>query len=115
MHRLHPYEYTHFNRMAGGVAGAKGRYMLDYWGLALKQAAQELRAVLTGRMEAAPHGRDWKIATCGPHRGAAVELGPEFETTWDPRGADFALMIGEFYCVALNAPILAEVKRDGVV
>jgi Dolichyl-phosphate-mannose-protein mannosyltransferase len=115
MYRLHPYEYTHFNRMAGGVAGAKGRYMLDYWGLALKQAAQELRAVLTERMEAAPYGRDWKIATCGPHRGAAVELGPEFETTWDPRGADFALMIGEFYCVALNAPILAEVKRDGVV
>jgi hypothetical protein len=115
MRRLHPYEYTHFNRMAGGVAGAKGRYMLDYWGLALKQAAQELRAVLTERMEAAPYGRDWKIATCGPHRGAAVELGPEFETTWDPRGADFALMIGEFYCVALNAPILAEVTRDGVV
>jgi Dolichyl-phosphate-mannose-protein mannosyltransferase len=115
MRRLHPYEYTHFNRIAGGVAGAKGRYMLDYWGLALKQAAQELRAVLTERMEAAPYGRDWKIATCGPHRGAAVELGPEFETTWDPRGADFALMIGEFYCVALNAPILAEVTRDGVV
>jgi hypothetical protein len=115
MHRLHPYEYTHFNRMAGGVAGAKGRYMLDYWGLALKQAAQELRAVLTARMEAAPYGRDWKIATCGPHRGAAVELGPEFETTWDPRGADFALMIGEFYCVPLNAPILAEVTRDGIV
>jgi hypothetical protein len=115
MRRLHPYEYTHFNRIAGGVAGAKGRYMLDYWGLALKQAAQELRAVLTERMESAPYGRDWKIATCGPHRGAAVELGPEFETTWDPRGADFALMIGEFYCVALNAPILAEVTRDGVV
>jgi Dolichyl-phosphate-mannose-protein mannosyltransferase len=115
MRRLHPYEYTHFNRIAGGVAGARGRYMLDYWGLALKQAAQELRAVLTERMESAPYGRDWKIATCGPHRGAAVELGPEFETTWDPRGADFALMIGEFYCVALNAPILAEVTRDGVV
>jgi Dolichyl-phosphate-mannose-protein mannosyltransferase len=115
MRRLHPYEYTHFNRIAGGVAGAKGRYMVDYWGLALKQAAQELRAVLTERMESAPYGRDWKIATCGPHRGAAVELGPEFETTWDPRGADFALMIGEFYCVVLDAPILAEVKRDGVV
>jgi Dolichyl-phosphate-mannose-protein mannosyltransferase len=115
MRRLHPYEYTHFNRIAGGVAGARGRYMLDYWGLALKQAAQELRAVLTERMETAPYGRDWKIATCGPHRGAAVELGPEFETTWDPRGADFALMIGEFYCVVLNAPILAEVTRDGVV
>src|SRR5215470_12733536 len=29
MVRLHPYEYTHFNRLAGGVAAARERYMLD--------------------------------------------------------------------------------------
>ena len=37
MARLHPYEYTHFNRLAGGVRRARDRYMLDYWG-ALVQA-----------------------------------------------------------------------------
>jgi hypothetical protein len=115
MIRLHPYQYTHFNRIAGGVPAADERYMLDYWGLAFKQAAQDLRALLTEHMETPTNGRRWKIAVCGPHRPASVELGPEFETSWDSRGADFALMLGEFYCRELQAPILVEIEREGVV
>ena len=46
MTRLHPYEYTYFNRFAGGVAGARPRYMLHYWGLSLTQASRQLRAVI---------------------------------------------------------------------
>lgn len=111
---IHPYEYTHFNRLEGGVRGAENRYMLDYWGLSFKQAAQQLRARLTERAETPGNGRRWKIAVCGPHSPAAVELGPEFELTWDPAGADFALMLGAYYCRQLNAPVLAHVERDGV-
>lgn len=113
--RLHPYQYAHFNHIAGGVRAAEERYMVDYWGLAFKQAAQELRAKFTGEMQTPPAGRHWKIAVCGPHPPAAVELGPDFDLTWDPRGADFALVLGEFYCRDLNAPILVEVEREGVV
>ena len=36
MVRLHPYEYTYFNRLSGGVAHARDRFMLDYWGLSLE-------------------------------------------------------------------------------
>jgi hypothetical protein len=89
--------------------------MLDYWGLSLKQASQALLAKLAERGETKPPGRRWKIAVCGPHRSPQVELGPDFETTWDPAGADFAMMLGEFYCAKLDAPLLAEVVRDGVV
>src|SRR4029077_2974363 len=46
MVRLHPYEYTAFNWFSGGVAGARDRYMLDYWGLSFKQASHELLARL---------------------------------------------------------------------
>src|SRR6202453_530061 len=53
MIRLHPYEYTHFNHIAGTVRGADDRYMLDYWGLALKQASDGLREQLAERQEAA--------------------------------------------------------------
>ncbi len=88
------------------------RYMLDYWGLSLKQASQGLLAKPAGRSQ--PAGRRWKIAVCGPHRSPQVELGPDFETTWDPRGADFAMMLGVFYCARLDAPLIAEVERDGV-
>ncbi len=115
MVRLHPYEYTHFNWFSGGVAGARDRYMLDYWGLSFKQASQALLAKLAERHETKPRERRWKIAVCGPHRSPQVELGPDFETTWDPEGADFAMMLGEFYCAKLDAPRLVEIVRDGVV
>ena len=46
---------------------------------------------------------------------AAGRARPDFETTWDPQGADFAMMLGEFYCAKLDAPVLAEIVRDGVV
>jgi len=115
MIRLHPYEYTYFNRLAGGVRGAAGRYMLDYWGLSFKEAAAGLRGILEGRGETAPPGRPWKIAVCGPHPPAQVALGPQFVPTWDPAGADFAMTLGVFYCAALDAPVLAEARREGVL
>ena len=43
MARLHPYEYASFNTISGGVGAARERYMLDYWGLAFKQAGEALR------------------------------------------------------------------------
>jgi hypothetical protein len=88
--------------------------MLDYWGLAFKQAAQQLRAILAARGETPPAGRKWKIAVCGPHPPAQIALGDQFEPTWDPKGADFALMLGVFYCARLDAPLLADTVRDGV-
>jgi hypothetical protein len=115
MIRRHPYEYTSFNRLAGGVAGARDRYMLDYWGLSLKQASQGLAARIAKLQLAKPQGRRWKLAVCGHHRSPQVELGDDFETTWNPNGADFAMMLGEFYCRRLEAPLLAEVVRDGAV
>jgi hypothetical protein len=113
MVRLHPYQYVHFNHLVGGIEGADNKFMLDYWGLSFKQAARALRLRLAGQQPA--HGGKWKIAICGPHRPAQVELGDDFEATWDSRGADLALTLGEFYCRDLPAPILGEVTREGVV
>ncbi len=76
MVRLHPYQYTHFNYIAGTVRGADDRFMLDYWGLAFKQASDELREQLAEKHETAPKGRRWKVAVCGPQRPAQVALGP---------------------------------------
>jgi hypothetical protein len=115
MVRLHPYQYTHFNHLAGGIRAADDHYMLDYWGLAFKQAAEELRAKLTLGLESPPASRRWRIAVCGPHSPAKVELGPEFVTTYETKGADFALMLGEFYCAEYNAPVLVKIEREGVV
>jgi hypothetical protein len=115
MIRLHPYQYTHFNHIAGTVRGADDRYMLDYWGLALKQASEGLRQEIVERQETPPKGRKWKVAVCGPQRPAQVALGPDFTIGWDSHAADFAMTLGEFYCKGLTAPVMVEIKRDDVV
>jgi hypothetical protein len=115
MIRLHPYQYTHFNHIAGTVRGADDRYMLDYWGLALKQASDNLRETLDEKHETPPHGRKWKVAVCGPQRPAQVALGTDFTIGWDSHAADFAMTLGEFYCKGLTAPVMVEIKRDDVV
>jgi 4-amino-4-deoxy-L-arabinose transferase-like glycosyltransferase len=114
MTRLHPYEYTDYNHLAGGVSHARQNYMLDYWGLSLTQASRQLLADIADRHERPPHGQ-WKIAVCGPHPPVAVALGPQFTTTWNPKGADFAMVVGEFYCAKLDAPVIFDIVREGVV
>ncbi len=115
MIRLHPYQYTHFNYIAGTVREADTRFMLDYWGLALKQASDGLKEELDARQEVPPIGHKWKVAVCGPQRPAQVALGPDFTIGWDSHAADFAMTLGEFYCKGLTAPVLVEIKRDDVV
>jgi hypothetical protein len=111
--RLHPFEYTSFNRVAGGVAGARSRFMIDYWGLSLTQASRRLRTLIAERHEADTAGR--LLAVCGPHPPVEVAMGPAYTTTWDPKGAAFALTLGEFYCAELDVPMLFEIMREGVV
>ena len=115
MIRLHPYQYTHFNHIAGTVRSANNLFMLDYWGLALKQASDGLREQLVERQELPPQGRKWKVAVCGPQRPAQVALGPDFTIGWDSVAADFAMTLGQFYCKGLTAPVMVEIKRDDVV
>jgi 4-amino-4-deoxy-L-arabinose transferase-like glycosyltransferase len=115
MVHLHPYEYTAFNWLSGGVRNAQDKYMLDYWGLAFKQAAEQLQSRLAAGAERPPKGRRWVVAICGPQASAQEELGPQFETTFDQKKADFAMALGTFYCRHLQASIMATIEREGVV
>ncbi|HEY0299962.1 MAG TPA: hypothetical protein VGC36_01410, partial [Rhizomicrobium sp.] len=115
MARLHPYQYTSFNAFAGGIQKAQHNFMLDYWGLAFKQAAEELRGRLRAGVDRPPKGRRWIVAICGPQASAQVELGPEFETTFNEKQADFAMAVGAYYCEYLKAPIMVDIEREGVV
>ena len=114
MVRLHPYQYAAFNWVSGGVRMAHDNYMLDYWGLAFKQAGEALREKLDARHLKPPPGQRWTVEICGPQPPAEVALGPDFETTWDRKRADFAMMLGTFYCRDLTAPVLVEINREGV-
>jgi hypothetical protein len=113
MVRLHPYEYTDFNHIVGGVRGARPLFLIDYWGLSMRQASRQLVALLAERHESPPNGK-WTFSVCGPEPPAAVALGPAFTFT-PPQQADFALSLGEFYCAKLDAPVLVQIAREGVV
>lgn len=115
MIRIHPYQYALFNQVAGGVRGASDRYMLDYWALGFKEASETLLQKMKDRNLVKPANRKWKVAVCGPAAVVALELGDNFEATNDAKGADFAVSLGTFYCAELFAPIVNEVRRDGVV
>jgi Dolichyl-phosphate-mannose-protein mannosyltransferase len=114
MTRLHPYEYTDYNHIAGGPPRARQNYMLDYWGLSLTQASRRLLTDIADRHEH-PLAGQWRVAVCGPHPPVAVALGPQFTTTWNPKEADFAMVLGEFYCAKLDAPVMFDIVREGVV
>ncbi len=43
---LHPYEYTYYNSLIGGPAGAFGRFETDYWLTCYKESVQKLNALL---------------------------------------------------------------------
>ena len=115
MARLHPYEYVSFNHIAGGVRGAQSRFMLDYWGLAFKQARRgAARHARGARRDARPPGANGRSRCAARIRRRRSRSATQFEPTWDPKGADFALMLGTFYCARLDAPLLVEIVRDGV-
>ena len=101
----------HALQLAGGRRQARARPLLDYWGSPSSRPRRPCWPSSPNVTRGKPAGRRWKIAVCGPHRSPQVELGPDFETTWDPQGADFAMMLGVFYCAKLDAPVLAEVER----
>jgi hypothetical protein len=42
MYDIHPYEYTYFSPLIGGIPGASGKYEMDYWGICNKPAAEWL-------------------------------------------------------------------------
>ena len=114
MVRLHPYEYTDYNHLAGGVQGARKDFMLDYWGLSFKQASQQLAAYAQAQSSAG-RGKVWTVAVCGPHPPVSVALGgKQYNIVWDPKDADFAMVLGEFYCAKIDAPVLFNVARQGI-
>src|SRR5260370_11774102 len=102
---VHPYQYTHFNHIAGTVRAADDLYMLDYWGLALKQASDGLRDEINERQEVPPHGRKWKVAVRGPQRPAQVALGPDFTIGCGPHAAAVATTPGELLSTRLTSPL----------
>ncbi len=112
---LHPLEYIATNALAGGVAGAQGRFDLDYWSLAATVGLRRLES----RLDYAPPDRfahnPPSIAICIGYREALV--GPLFRRPWrlepDPKQADFIIATERWPCAQdiADAVLIDEVRR----
>ena len=87
MVRLHPYEYAHFNRIAGGVARRRAALHARLLGPRVQAGgARHCASELAERGETPPAGRRWKIAVCGPHPPAQVALGAHIRADLGSQG-----------------------------
>ena len=115
MVELHPYQYVHYNALAGGTRGAHGRYELDYWVTSFAEALRQLEATRAREPRPAPGTPPLRLTVCGPTAVAAVYLPPGFELSDDPARADFVLATTKWNCHQRYAgPVVAQVERAGV-
>ena len=113
--RLHPYEYGYFNELVGGVRGAYGRYMSDYWCTSLREAMDFVNHYAPASAE---------IAVTGPEDNAIpfaredLRLRDDSEMVTNDEfqpvlilGCSWATVNPDFFP---EAPLLWSVERDGV-
>ena len=113
--RLHPYQYAYFNRLVGGLRGAAPRFETDYWGLALREAAEwvsQNQRLLKSRgvlKVFVPHN-------CAEPTSAGAYLDPAVRLTDNNLAANYVLAPTRFGCEQrFLGTTVFKVQREGAV
>jgi hypothetical protein len=123
--RLHPYQYTYFNELVGGLAGASGRYETDYWVASYREAMRWIQDPARARPDHRPlrvlvAANELSFTAAEAYAGPDVDLvrltGPTTEDRL-PDGIDYFIAT---YRHGMNrtfpaAPVVHEIGRDGAV
>ena len=112
---LHPYQYVYYNAFVGGVKGAGGSYLMDYWGTAYKEAVDYLN-------ENAPDGSKiliWKDNVRGERYASKrfIFRGHTDVPEEDFKDFNFAIVVTNEYRSVGNLaeyPVIYEVSVDNV-
>lgn len=108
--RLHPYEYTHFNAVVGGLRGAEGRFATDYWALSTRELLERVPSQPT---------RETTVRVCMVTAAAQVMAPPDLVVVADAtKHADFTIC-GSRWGLHLKwletEELLGVASRDGVL
>ena len=111
----HPYEYVAFNGLAGGPAGAEGRFEPDYWGLSLREVVRRAAEELAREGLADPR-RAWQVAVCGEAETIATVLPPFLRLADAIDHADLLIAVNRPSCSEIAAERrIAESRAGGAL
>jgi hypothetical protein len=113
--RLHPYQYAFFNRFVGGLEGAASRFETDYWGLALREAAEWVNRN-QGLIKSRGALKVYVPHNCAEPTSAGAYLDPAIRLTDNDLAGEVVLAPTRFACdQAFTGTALFRVEREGAV
>jgi hypothetical protein len=89
MASLHPYQYIYYNALAGGVEGAAGRFIREYWLTSYREAVLFLAEYTKNQEADLSQKRTYTISFCYAAHVGAYYFPDNFKRVKDPRVADF--------------------------
>lgn len=105
---LHPYQYTYFNALSGGLAYASGRYETEYWGTAYREAVDVLKVSLE-------EDRSYNVTVGQPYYSALCFFPKNFKYTPKEAEADFSICTTRLNLhEAFEGDPYLVIARDGV-
>ena len=114
MAALHPNQYVYYNAAAGGVAGAKGKYDLDYWNNSLRELGEQLVDYAVDLYGERATSLPLRLRVCGHAPSLQPFLPPAWDLSSTVERADFYVSHTRFICGdAVNGPVVASVERLG--
>ena len=109
MYQLFPYQYSFYNILVGGVPGADGRYYIDVWRSALREALRKIPDI--------PNSKDGiRIYSCGSTLNFLEH--PGFSPALDSENSDYIIVLRRCDSPTVpvyDLPIIGEVRRQGVL
>jgi dolichyl-phosphate-mannose-protein mannosyltransferase len=114
--QLHPYQYLYYNPLVGGLPGAAGRYVTDYWVAIMPEAVEQLESYIDHLDRIGTRQRRYSVAVCGER--AAFEDEADSNLQWTPNWpkADFFIAPTHMNCDrALDGRVVATISRLGVI
>jgi hypothetical protein len=112
--RLHPYQYLFYNPLVGGLQGASGEYVTDYWVNIMPEAVEDLEAYIDRLDRPAASGQRYSVAVCGERLAFEKEADARLQWTEDWKTADFFIAPTHMNCDrALDGRVIATISRLG--
>ena len=112
---LHPYQYLYYNPLVGGLQGAAGRYVTDYWVNIMPEAVADLKSYINNLQAVGGAQKHYTVGVCGERIAFEEQADKRLQWVEDWRKADFFIAPTHMNCDrALDGRVIITVSRLGV-